>query len=309
MPRCFISYSWENDPHKEWVRTLAQRLRKDGVDVVLDQWDLVPGDQLPEFMEGAIRDADFVLIVCTPAYKQKSEERKGGVGYEGDIITGEVFTERNHRKFIPIMRSGNATPSWMKGKYYIDLSGDPYSEQHYDDLLTTLHGTRPKAPPLGSAPSKKEIRPVAQSHEPTAQPPQGFEPIRITGVIADEVSMPRNDGSRGSALYRVPFRLSRRPPSDWAQLFVHNWNRPPRWTTMHRPGIASVVGDKVILDGTTIDEVERYHRDTLLLALDETNRIWVEHETRERRLAAGAEEQRRQHEQQIRDAANRLKFE
>ena len=45
---------------------------------------------------------------------------------------------------------------------------------------------------------------------------------------------------------------------------------------MHRPGIANVDGATVILDGTTIEEVERYHRDTLQLAVAETNRQYRE---------------------------------
>jgi hypothetical protein len=42
------------------VRDLASRLRSDGVDAGLDCWKLAPGDQLPEFMERAVRENDFV---------------------------------------------------------------------------------------------------------------------------------------------------------------------------------------------------------------------------------------------------------
>jgi hypothetical protein len=98
-PTVFISYSWDDEVHKEWVRQLAARLRADGVDAPLDRWHAVPGDQLPEFIEREIRDNDYVLIICTPKYKDKSDKRIGGVGYEGDIMTGEVFTKQNHRKF------------------------------------------------------------------------------------------------------------------------------------------------------------------------------------------------------------------
>ena len=37
-PRVFISYSWDNDTHKAWVRYLAEQLRHNGVDARLDQW-------------------------------------------------------------------------------------------------------------------------------------------------------------------------------------------------------------------------------------------------------------------------------
>jgi hypothetical protein len=101
-PTVFLSYSWDNEEHKAWVKKLAARLRSDGVSVVLDQWELQPGDRLPIFMEAAIRENDFVLIVCTPHYKERSEARQGGVGYEGDIMTGELLGTRNERKFIPL---------------------------------------------------------------------------------------------------------------------------------------------------------------------------------------------------------------
>ena len=102
-PNVFISYSWDSDQHREWTLQLAERLRGDGADVTLDQWHLAPGDQMAEFMERAVRENDLVLIICTPSYKQKSDQRSGGVGYEGDIMTAEVLSTRNHRKFIPIL--------------------------------------------------------------------------------------------------------------------------------------------------------------------------------------------------------------
>src|SRR2546423_2895827 len=125
-PSAFTSYSWDDDEHRAWVAALATKLRTDGVDVRLDKWHTVPGDQLPVFMEREIRNNSFVLIICTPNYKLKSDGRKGGVGYEGDIMTGEVSTKGNHRKFIPILARGTweeSGPSWLQGKYYVDLSG------------------------------------------------------------------------------------------------------------------------------------------------------------------------------------------
>ena len=305
-PKVFISYSWDDEPHKDWVKAFATRLRSDGVDVTLDQWHLQPGDQLPAFMERAVRENDYVLIVCTPTYADRSNRRVGGVGYEGDIMTGEVFTSRNERKFIPAWRLGAqwnvAAPSWLLAKYRIDLRGDPFSEQQYQDLLITLHGTRPVAPPIVPR------RPAPSSQIPMAPQSFTFEPIRILGVVVDEVSTPRMDGTRGSALYRVPFQLSRRPSAEWAQVFVHAWNHPTSFTTLHRPGIASVSSDKVILDGTTMGEVLDTHRDTLVLALGVANR---EVEVWERQKFEREQEQLRQkqeHERQVRDAAEQIKF-
>ncbi|RLD02734.1 MAG: hypothetical protein DRI32_08420 [Chloroflexi bacterium] len=170
-PKVFISYAWEEDT-KNWTREFAARLRSDGVDTILDQWHVIPGDSLPEFMEKSVSESDFVLVICTPAYKRKSEsEHPSGVVYEKGVITGELFVKRNQRKFIPILQKGkwgNAAPSWILAKTYIDLSDDPYSKNNYMDLLRTLYSEREFAPPLGSKPDfskpatkqKKRIKPV-----------------------------------------------------------------------------------------------------------------------------------------------------
>ena len=77
---------------------------------------------------------------------------------------------------------------------------------------------------------------------------------------------------------------------------------------MHRPGIASVVGDTIVLDGTTMEELERYHIDTLHLVLDKVNQDVAAHEAQEHAQAQRAERQRRQHADNVRQVAQRLKF-
>src|SRR5436309_3770194 len=123
-PKAFISYSWDNSAHKTWVGELADRLEHDGVLITLDQWDTAPGDELPHFMEKAIRENDFVLMICTPGYKLKYDERRGFVGYEVDLIQGEILIHGSKRKFIPILRKGqwkDVAPLALCGKYHIDL--------------------------------------------------------------------------------------------------------------------------------------------------------------------------------------------
>jgi len=311
MKTAFISYSWDDEDHREWVCKLAERLRADGVNVSIDRWEAVPGDQLPAFMERAIRDNQFVVIICTPRYKRRSDEREGGVGYEGDIMTAEVMTSRNHRKFIPVLRDGEwalAAPSWLIAKYYINLSGDPYSERDYEDLVRTLLGIREIAPPIGKPMATIISNLTRGSAAPDGNTALDFGDIKITRVIVEDITEPRNDGTLGSALYSIPFALSCKPPSEWVQLFIASWNHPPRFTTMHRPGIANVYGATVTLSGTTIEEVERYHRDTLQLAVAEANRKYrdLRHDQEERR--AREEAVREEHRKRIEDASKRIKF-
>src|SRR5271166_6487209 len=172
-PRVFISYSWDDDAHKAWVARLATRLRSDGVNVILDQWEVRLGDQLSQFMETSVRESDFVLIICTPRYKERSDGRRGGVGYEGHVITAEVFYySDNQRKFIPVLRLGEwkqTAPSWLLGKAYADLCGDPYREPEYQNLMSTIQQILPEAPPIGPKPSGPTPR-----QQPAASPKQLF---------------------------------------------------------------------------------------------------------------------------------------
>jgi len=185
-PRAFVSYSYDGPEHRAWVLNLATRLREDGVETILDKWELEPGDPLPQFMEKAVRENDFVLIICTPRYKERSDRRIGGVGYEEDIITAEVFTDRNQRKFKPILRTGEwdeAAPTWLRGKVYVDLRGEPYSEEQYQDLLQSLLGTRPKPPPARLA--RPAHGHLASSEATTkARSTHGSAPIRPTQSVS-----------------------------------------------------------------------------------------------------------------------------
>lgn len=305
-PKAFISYSWDDDNHKLWVANLATCLRDDGVETILDQWHAVPGDQLTEFMEKEIRKNDYVLIICTPRYRVKSDEREGGVGYEGDIMTAEVYAKKNHRKFIPILAKGTwdeSSPSWLKGKYYIDLSTTEAYNHQYSYLLATVIGSRPKVPPV-----KKRTRADDVGNNSVSSVNDPDEPIIILGVIVDEVTEPTLDGTTGCALYKVPFRLSREPSLIWKNIFLKTWEHPPSYNTMHRSDIASVYGDKILLDGTTLEEVEESHRNTLVLCVDEANRIEKQEIQRLRQVEEHDRQSSDEHRSTVKKISKRIKF-
>jgi predicted RNase H-like HicB family nuclease len=131
------------------------------------------------------------------------------------------------------------------------------------------------------------------------------EPIRIQRIITEEVTEPRADGTRGSALYEIPFKLNRMPSDVWTDIFLNEWSHPKRSTQMHRPKIASIVGDRIILDGTTIDEVKKYHKETLELCVEESNKketdYWREQTMREERKRQQSEEHRKKIEKEAKD--------
>ena len=301
VPKVFISYSWESKEHSEWVKSLADKLLSDGIEAIIDSYDVSPGDRLPKFMESSIRDSDYVIIICTEEYKRKANNREKGVGYESHIISAELYNNHNDRKFIPIIRQGDfntALPTYLDGKLAIDLRGNPFNEESYKDLIASIFKVK-KKPKVG-------IRPYyVDEYEPITI--EG-EDIKIVGIITNEVTLPKNDGTRGSALYSVPFRLSSKPTDTWSELFLRNWDCPPRFTSIHRPGIARVESDKIILDGTTIEEVKQYHRDTLILCVEKTNEEEKQIRRREEQLKRKKQEEIENHYRNINDISKDIRF-
>ena len=77
---------------------------------------------------------------------------------------------------------------------------------------------------------------------------------------------------------------------------------------MHRPGIAKVSGDKIILDGTTIEEVEKYHRDTLVICVEAANEEENRIKAQEQRKQEHEKKLKEQHENKVSEVSGRLKF-
>ena len=137
-PKVFISYSHDSPEHKRWVSELAVKLRHNGIDTTLDQWDLRLGDDITRFMERGIVDADRILIVCTDNYVSKANTGEGGVGYERMIITKGIVENQGNNKFIPIIRQTqweDKTPEFLKERVYIDFTDDSQFEEKFEELL------------------------------------------------------------------------------------------------------------------------------------------------------------------------------
>lgn len=301
IPKVFISYSWESKEHSDWVKSLADKLLADGIEAIIDSYDVSPGDRLTKFMESSIKESDYVIIICTEEYKRKANNREKGVGYESHIISAELYNNHNDRKFIPIIRQGDfntAVPTYLDGKLAIDLRGNQFNETSYKDLIASIFKVK-KKPKVG-------IRPDYLDEYETISI-EG-EDIKIIGIISNEVTLPRNDGTRGSALYSIPFRLSRKPTRKWSELFLRNWDNPPSFTSMHRPGIARVESDKIILNGTTIEEVKQYHRDTLILCVEKTNEEEKQIRKREEQIKRKKQEERENHYRNMDDISKDIKF-
>jgi len=162
QPKVFISYSWDSEDHKSWVRHLATKLQENGVKVFFDQWDTYPGIDILKYMETSIREVDFVLLICTPNFAKKANSTYGGVGYEKMIVTGEIYQGAvSPRKFVPLLRRGSpeeSLPSYLKSRLFIDFREDRSFDKSLEELLRHIHQV-PKyvPPPVGIRPSFQSV--------------------------------------------------------------------------------------------------------------------------------------------------------
>lgn len=156
QPTVFISYSHDSDEHKNWVLQLATRLRSNGVDVILDRWNLKFGSDVASFMERGLSSSVRIVCVCSETYVRKANEGKGGAGYEKQIMTAEYINDQNTNWVIPLIRNNSGekkTPTFLAGRLYISFEEPLLYESKYEELLRDiLDEPLLPIPPIGKNP-------------------------------------------------------------------------------------------------------------------------------------------------------------
>lgn len=146
FPKVFLSYSWTSPDHEAWVLDLATQLRENGIDAILDKWDLKEGHDAYAFMERMVTDAKItkVIIICDKKYSEKADKRTGGVGSEAQIITPKLYKKSQQDKFVALVREkddrGNLyVPAFLTSRIHIDISSDDLYSTAFDQLLRWIY--------------------------------------------------------------------------------------------------------------------------------------------------------------------------
>lgn len=160
-PIVFISYSWDSKEHKEWVRKLADDLgSKYGIYVLADFYNRL-GEDVVHFMPKGIEASNRVLIIGTPKYKIKSEQRKGGVRYEDHVIRMELYHNMDTLKFIPILREGDFESvfnPFVEPKGGVDFRDEANYEENLRIVAMDILGKPVNArPALGEIPELEDM--------------------------------------------------------------------------------------------------------------------------------------------------------
>lgn len=287
----FISYQHAD---KRLAAGLQDGLEKLGYFVWRDEGELLVGDSIVERVTAALDQIDFVVALIS-----KNSVTSPWCQKEVSLaMTGEIA--RSGVKVLPVRIDQVEMPPSLKDKLYVEVRGEDIT-QATERLAASIER---HLVPARATPSRRQHaveRTRASSNE------SADAPIRVTGVDEKGLGRPRNDGTRGSALYLVPLRLSRQPSRGWAAYFEQGWNGN-LFSTMHRPGIASVSGDRILLDGTTVEEVAKHRLETVravILEANEWERKAHATEQLERQRQANAEAER---QDRIRATLNEMNF-
>ena len=136
--KVFISYC-HTDVTEEWIENFVKILKRNGIDSIVDIYDLRLGEDKDYFME-QIRKVDNVLMLIGKDYKTKSDGREGGVGEETQLITPDVYRNVKQTKYIPIViekdEKGNAyLPYYLQSRFYADFSNENLYNQNLEKVL------------------------------------------------------------------------------------------------------------------------------------------------------------------------------
>src|SRR5437879_8470170 len=111
--RVFISYAHESEEHRAAVCDLWLLLRECGIDARLDRTAAEQREDWGLWMLEQEREADFVLVIVSPAYRRRAEgtEEAGkglGVQWEGALIRDAFYRYRAaaRRRFLPVLLPG-----------------------------------------------------------------------------------------------------------------------------------------------------------------------------------------------------------
>lgn len=151
-PIVFISYSHDSKDHQDRVLAFSNKLRSEGIDCNLDQYEVSPPEGWPKWMDKNVKKSDFVLIVCTQKYYDKvmGEDVKGlGIKWESTLIFQQLYNAgANNTKYIPVIFEEGRfefIPEPLQGATFYNID----NQDDYNKLYWRLRGVKSEKPELG----------------------------------------------------------------------------------------------------------------------------------------------------------------
>jgi hypothetical protein len=144
-PRVFVSHASEDK--QRFVVKFAQRLRENGVDAWLDQWEMRPGDSLVDrIFEQGLKEAQAVVIVLSAASVQKPWVRE-------ELNHSVVTRIGRGLKIIPVVIDQCEVPECLKATLWQRVDDFASYDDAFQRILDAIFD-RSSKPPIGRAPER-----------------------------------------------------------------------------------------------------------------------------------------------------------
>jgi len=217
----------------------------DGIDVVLDIYDLREGYDKYAFMERMVTDSSVthVLVISDQKYSEKADARKAGVGTESQIISREIYEKVDQSKFIPIvcefdLKGNPYLPTFLKSRIWIDFSTPEAVNENWERLVRTIYGKpQHEKPKLGKPPAFI----TSDVATPTSHARAKFNTLRQAIL----------QGKKGIPMYRRDFLDACISYADELRI-------------RERPNVESL-GEKILEDANKLKQVRDHVVDWVLL--------------------------------------------
>ncbi|MHC4119674.1 MAG: TIR domain-containing protein [Planctomycetota bacterium] len=151
----FLSYSSED---KTTVCALAERLKKDGLRIWLDEWVIKPGDSIPGKIIEGIEGTRTLVMCMSPAY---FESQWGTLEHHTLLFRDPTNAQR---RFIPLLIADCTPPDVIAQFAHIDWRTT--SDEAYEKLLVACRLDKPEIEePSTPEPRADNSRMVLKGHE------------------------------------------------------------------------------------------------------------------------------------------------
>ncbi|MBK1785504.1 toll/interleukin-1 receptor domain-containing protein [Prauserella sp. ASG 168] len=191
--RVFISYTHDDDQHREAVRELATLLVDNGIEVDLDAWSEKHRHDWYVWATRGITEADFVLVIASAEYRRMGDGNGpahlnlGGQS-EAALLRELVQSRREEftKKILPVILPGHTVdeiPFFLQPYAATRYELDSITAEGAESLLRVIFG-KPEhlPPPLGTPPTLPPRSgpgsPTAATRAPTWRPLDNSLPVQ-----------------------------------------------------------------------------------------------------------------------------------
>jgi hypothetical protein len=147
-PKVFVSHA--SDDKDRFVRNLAERLRANGVDIWLDEWEINAGDNpVQKIFEEGLKECQAIILIMSATSVQKPWVR-------AELDQAFVKRVEGRTNLIPIRLDDCDMPECLLTTRWESVDDCADYDAVFVRVLNSIFGHYPR-PPLGSAPAYAEV--------------------------------------------------------------------------------------------------------------------------------------------------------